>query len=162
MMSIVLRDPFRSFERMYPLGWEPFQELESWRREMDRMFGRLMPISKSDGEKSLTFMPSAEMDETDQEIHLKFELPGLDAKDLDIEVTKDAVYIRGERKTEIEAESEGTVRSEFHYGKFERVIPMPSPIKTDNVQAEYNNGVLSLTLSKSEEDMKKSVKVEVS
>lgn len=162
MMSIVLRDPLRSFERMYPLGWEPFQELESLRREMDRMFGRLMPISKRDGEKSLTFMPSAEMDETDQEIHLKFELPGLDAKDLDIEVTKDAVYIRGERKTEIEAESEGTVRSEFHYGKFERVIPMPSPIMTDNVQAEYNNGVLSLTLSKSEEDMKKSVKVEIS
>lgn len=161
-MSIVLRDPFRSFERWHPLGWEPFQELESLQREMDRMFGRLMPISNGDGKKSLTFMPSAEMDETDQEIHLKFELPGLDPKDLEIEVSEDAVFIRGERKTEIEAESEGTVRSEFHYGKFERVIPMSSPIKTENVQAEYSNGVLNLTLPKSEEGMKKSVKVEVS
>lgn len=162
MMSIVLRDPFRGLERWHPLGWEPFQELESLRREMDRMFERLMPISNGDREKSLTFMPSAEMDETDQEIHLKFELPGLDAKDLDIEVSEDAVCIRGERKTEIEAESEGMVRSEFHYGKFERVIPMPSPIKTDNVQAEYNNGVLNLTLPKSEEGTKKAIKVEVS
>lgn len=162
-MSIILRDPFHSLERWHPLGWEPFQELESLRREMDRMFGQMMPVSNGDGEKSFAFIPSAEMDETDQEIHLKLEIPGLEAKDLDIEVTEDAVLIRGERKSETKAETEGKVRSEFRYGKFERVIPMPSHIKTntDNVKAEYKNGVLNLTLLKSEKEEKKSVKVEV-
>jgi HSP20 family protein len=160
-MSLVRRDPFRGLERWQPFGWEPFHELESLRREMDRMFGRLMPISDG-GKNGLTFMPSAEMDETDTEVHLKLEVPGLDAKDLDVEVTTDAVSVKGERKTEVESESEGTVRSEFHYGRFERVIPMPCEIQPDQVEAEYNKGVLTLTLPKAAEESRKSVKVAVS
>jgi HSP20 family protein len=160
MMNIVRRNPFRSLERWRPLGWEPFQELENLRREMDRMFERWVPFSNG-GQDDLAFMPLAEMDETDQEVHLKLELPGLEAKDLNIEVTEDAVSIRGERKSESKTESEGMVRSEFYYGKFERVIPIPSHIQTDRVTAAYDKGVLDLTLPKSVEEAKKSVKVTV-
>lgn len=158
-MSIVRRDPFRGLERWQPFGWEPFHELESLRREMDRMFERWMPDAA--GEDGFAFIPSVEMDETDTEVHLKLEVPGLDAKDLNVEVTEDAVSVKGERRSESESESEGTMRSEFHYGKFERVIPMPSHIQPDHVEAQYDKGVLNLTLPKSEKKEKKSVKVAI-
>lgn len=160
-MSIVRRDPFRGLERWQPFGWEPFHELENMRREMDRMFERWVPESNG-GKDGLAFIPSVEMDETDQEVHLKLEVPGLEAKDLNVEVTEDTVSVWGERKSESETESEGMVRSEFHYGKFERVIPMPSHVQPDHVEAEYNNGVLNLTLPKSAKEEKKAVKVSVS
>ncbi len=110
----------------------------------------------------LTFMPSAEIDETEQEIHLKLEVPGMQADDLEIEVMDDSVSIKGERKSETKSEENGKFRSEFHYGKFERLIPMPSSIAKDQVVAEYKDGVLKLTIPKTEETKKESVKIPVS
>jgi HSP20 family protein len=69
-------------------------------------------------------MPAAEMDETEDEIQLKLEIPGMEAKDLDIEVSETSIEISGERKSERKTEAKGMVRSEFSYGKFERVIPL--------------------------------------
>jgi len=80
---------------------------------------------------------------------------------LDVQVTEDTVSIKGERKSETKTEEKGIVRSEFHYGKFERVIPLPTHIQTDKVQAEYKNGILTLTLPKSESEKQKFVKVNV-
>ena len=61
----------------------------------------------------------------------------MEAKDIDLNVTENAVYISGERKTENKTEENGTTRSEFHYGKFQRVIPLPARIQNTNVTAEY-------------------------
>ena len=110
---------------------------------------------------SLPFLHSAEIKETDDEICLKLEVPGLEAKDLDIEVTEDAVAISGERKEETKSEEKGMKRSEFRYGRFERVIPLPARIQNDKVKAEYKDGVLNLTMSKSEEEKNKVIKVKV-
>jgi HSP20 family protein len=139
--------------------WEPFRGVERLHQEMNHLFDRLMP----DGdERSLTFIPSAEMEETDQAITLKLEVPGMEAKDLDVEVTESAVSVKGERKSESKTEEKGVVRSEFHYGTFERVIPLPAPIKTGEVQAEYKNGMLHLTLPKVESAPQSAVKVNIS
>ena len=153
-MAIIRRDPFREIER-----WEPFAEMESLHRRMNRLFERFMP--GGDGFFGLDFMPAAEMDETDNEIHLKLEIPGMEAKDLDIEVTETSIDISGERKEESKTEARGMVRSEFSYGKFERVIPLPAHIQNDKVKAEYKNGILTLTLPKTEAEKHKTVKVEV-
>ncbi|NWF61963.1 MAG: Hsp20/alpha crystallin family protein [Fischerella sp.] len=154
-MPITLWRPFRDIER-----WQPFQEIENLQRQMNRLFDRLMP-SGDGGGAGITFVPSAEMEETDDAVHLRLEIPGLEAKDLDVQVMEDSVAISGERKSQTKVEEKGIVRSEFHYGKFERVIPLPTHVQTDKVQAEYKNGILTLTLPKSEEDKRKVVKVKV-
>ncbi len=104
-------------------------------------------------------MPSAEMDETDAEIHLKFEVPGMTADDLDIEITDTAVIVRGERKSESKTEENNITRSEFQYGRFERIVPLPSHIVKDDVSAEYSSGILRLVLPKSEVQATKTVKI---
>jgi HSP20 family protein len=152
-MALIRWEPFREIER-----WEPWREMETLQRRMNRLFERLMP----DGGRALSFgVPAAEMEETDDEIHLKLEVPGLEAKDLNIEVTADSVAISGERKSETKTEEKGVTRSEFYYGKFERTIPLLSHIQTDKVQAEYKNGILNLTLPKTEAEKHKVVKVNV-
>jgi HSP20 family protein len=138
--------------------WEPFREMESLRRDMDRLFDQLMPGGNGE---TLRFMPSAEIEDTADEIHLKLEIPGLEAKDLDIEVTEESVAVRGERKSEVRTEEKGMMRSEFRYGRFERVIPLTARVKSDAAQAEYKNGILTLTLPKAEEEKHKVVKVTV-
>ncbi|MEH2180299.1 Hsp20/alpha crystallin family protein [Nostoc sp.] len=110
-------------------------------------------------EKGFIRVPAAELQETDDAIHLKLELPGLEAKDLDIQVTEEAVRIFGERKSETKTENNGTIKSEFYYGKFQRVIPLSARIQNTNVTADYKDGILNLTLPKSEQEKNKVVKV---
>ena len=154
-MAITRWEPFQELGR-----WEPLRELESLQSRMNRLFERMMPIG--DGERQEHgFVPSAEMEETAEELLLKLEIPGLEAKDIDIEVTEQSVLIKGERKSETKTEEKGMVRSEFHYGKFERVIPLPAHIQTNQVTAEYKNGVLHLTLPKVEAEQRHPIKVKI-
>jgi HSP20 family protein len=159
-MAITRWEPFAELERWQPFRWEPTREIEQLQRQINQMFERLVPIDN--GEPSaLVFMPSAEMEETKDTVLLKLEIPGLEAKDLDISVTEDAVAISGERKSETKTEEDGMFRSELRYGKFQRQIPLPAHIQSDKVQAEYKNGMLTLTLPKVEGEHKKVVKVNV-
>ena len=153
-MAIIQWRPFRDITH-----WESLPTIATLQEEMNRLFHQLSP---SNGDSELmAFMPSAELEDTPEAIHLKLEIPGLEAKDLDIQVTEQSVSISGERKSETKTEEKGAVRSEFRYGKFERIIPLPVQVKTDAAKAEYKNGILTLNLPKSEEDKKKVVKVEV-
>ena len=139
--------------------WQPYREFTSLQRQMNRLFDGMISIDSSDFNGGNTFMPAAEMNETPETIHLKLEVPGLEAKDLDVQVTQDAVSIKGERKSESQTEKDGVTRSEFRYGSFRRVIPLPARIQNTNVTAEYKDGILNLTLPKSEEEKNKVVKV---
>ncbi len=142
------------------MRWEPFRELDSLQREMNRLFDH---FGHQTGEMTSTsFVPAAELHETEEAIHIKLELPGMEAKDLDVQVTAEAISISGERKSEIKSEENGVTRSEFRYGKFRRVIPLPARIQNTNVGAEYKDGILNLTLPKAEEEKNKVVKVELS
>ncbi|MEM9511562.1 MAG: Hsp20/alpha crystallin family protein [Cyanobacteria bacterium P01_E01_bin.48] len=154
-MSIVRWRPFESLGR--PFGWDPFHELEAMREDMNRLFERWTPESGGMGE--LGFMPSAELEEKDKSILLKLEVPGMDAKDIDIEITDDVVTVRGERKSESETEENGVKRSEFSYGKFERMIRLPSKVNGTDVEATYDSGIFTLSLPKMEDEKPKAVKV---
>jgi HSP20 family protein len=140
------------------IRWEPFREVETLQREMNRLFDSLSPSENSD-HKGIAFMPAAEMHETQNTIELKLEVPGLEAKDIDVRVTEQAVAISGERQSQTKTEERGMTRSEFRYGKFQRVVPLPARVQNDKVQADYNNGVLSLSLPKAEDEKNKVVKV---
>jgi HSP20 family protein len=144
------------------IRWEPFREVESLQKEMNRLFDRLVPTDVGNGEKmGLSFIPAAEITETPEAVQLKLEIPGMEAKDLNLEVTADSLTINGERKSEIKTEEEGFTRTEFRYGKFHRVIPLPVRVDNNNVTAEYKDGILNLTLPKAEEEKNKVVKVSI-
>lgn len=141
------------------IHWQPFREIDSLQREMNRLFDSLTPTETSKENLGIAFIPPAEMHETPEAFHLKLEIPGIEAKDLDVQVTAEAVSISGERKEETKTEEKGMTRSEFRYGQFRRVIPLSTRIQNDKVQAEYKDGVLSLTLPKAEEEKTKVFKV---
>lgn len=144
------------------LRWQPLRELDTLQHEMNRLFDTLSPqgLLKEDGWPR--FMPPAEITETPEALHLKVEIPGLRSEDINIEVTRDSVNLSGERRSETQAEDNGVTRTEFRYGKFERVIPLPSKIDNAQVTAEYKDGILNLTLPKAEEEKNRVVKVALS
>ena len=145
------------------IRWQPFREIDELQREMNRFFDVLIPKESVDnGEKALwNFVPSAELIDTPEAVNLKLEVPGIDPKDIDIEVTADSVSIRGERKSESTTEEKGLTRTEFRYGEFKRVIPLPVRIKNTDVKATYKDGILSLALPKAEEERSRVVKVAI-
>ena len=126
------------------LTWNPWQELNALQTQLDR---------------DVVKVPAAELRLDEEAVYLRLELPGIQAKDLDIEVTEKAVSISAERKTEHKNEGNGTFKSEFHYGKFHRVIPLPARVQNNNVTADYKDGILNLTLPKTEAEKHKVVKV---
>ena len=141
------------------IRWQPFSEIDSLQKEMNRLFDSLAPRT-TEGLSS-AFVPPAEMSETPEAIHLKLEVPGMDAKDIDIQVSAEAISISGQRREETKTEDKGMTRSEFRYGSFRRVIPLPTRVQNTNVNAEYKDGILNLTLPKAEEEKNKVVKVNV-
>lgn len=139
--------------------YNPWQEMNSLQRQFNRLFDdALTPVNWDDFD-NFSKIPAAELTEQDDALHLKLEVPGIEAKDLDIQVMADRVAIAGERKSETKSEEDGRTRSEFRYGKFQRVIPLPARIQNTNVTADYKDGILNLTLPKSEEEKNKVVKV---
>ena len=139
------------------IRWQPFREMDSLQRDMNRLFESFAPMEQDSMQQS--FMPLAEMEETDDAIHLKVEVPGMNADDLDVQVTKEAVMITGERKTESKSEKNGMKRSEFRYGRFNRTIPLSTRIDNTNVKGDYKDGILTLELPKAEDEKNKVTKV---
>ncbi len=142
------------------IRWEPFREIDELQREMNRLFNRITPAGNGET-VGVGFAPAAEISETPEAIHLKLEIPGMEAKDLNVEVTAESVTISGERKSESRTEEKGMTRTELRYGKFHRLIPLPARIENTKVQAEYKDGILNLNLPKAEEEKHKVVKVDL-
>jgi HSP20 family protein len=155
-MAIMQREPMAELTH-----WEPFRTMERLQQEMNYLFSRFLNDGQ-DKVNDLDFVPSAEIKETPNAIQINLEVPGMEAKDLDVQVTETSVLVKGERQSESRTEEEGIVRSEFKYGKFERRIHLPTHVKTDPVKAEYKNGMLHLTLSKIDSEQRKAVKIQVS
>ncbi len=145
--------------------WQPFKELSTMRRQMDRLFEDMLSMGNNDwmGSHNLGRMwtPAVEIKEQEKELILKAEIPGIDVKDLEVEVGEDRVTISGEHQEEksTEDQAKNYFHSEFHYGKFQRVIPLPVAIKTDDIKSDFHKGVLTLTLPKVEDAPKKTVKI---
>jgi len=134
---------------------QPWRDIDTLNQRIHRLFDDVLPDIPS------SFAPAAEISEQADTYQLKVEVPGIEVNDLDIQVSKDVVSISGERKQELNSSENGVTKSEFRYGKFKRVIPLPGEIQNDKVVASYNNGILSLTLPKTEAVKNKVVKVKV-
>ncbi|MBE9047837.1 Hsp20/alpha crystallin family protein [Pleurocapsales cyanobacterium LEGE 10410] len=139
--------------------YNPWQEMNSLQRQLNRMFDDVLTPASVAEFGNFSKIPAAELTETNEALILKLEVPGVQPADINIEATAKSISIVGERKSEVESEAEGRTRSEFRYGSFQRVIPLPVKINNTEVKAEYKDGILYLTLPKAEEEKNKVVKV---
>ena len=117
---------------------QPWQEMEMARRQFNQIFNELMPVREA------TWAPAIEFMTTENAFVLRVQLPGAAAENVEVQVAQDTIAISGERKFE-QAEAKG-FRSEFRYGKFRRVISLPAAVQNDQVKADFNDGLLTLTL----------------
>jgi HSP20 family protein len=141
--------------------WQPLKEMDLVRRQFDQLFDELTQSPATNNSKTdtqVTWRPAVELETTDDQIIVRAQLPGMAIQDLDVEVTQEAVSISGERRKQ-DSEQNDSLKSEFRYGKFQRVISLPAVIQTDKVQAEYKDGILTLTLPKVIEVRNKVVKI---
>ncbi|MDY6781848.1 MAG: Hsp20/alpha crystallin family protein [Cyanobacteriota bacterium] len=139
--------------------WNPFSEIESLRRQMDTMFDEVTKLEG--GTSGANWRPAIELQDREDELLLRAEVPGIEGKDLDIRVSRNAVTLRGEHRFDHKKEEKGHVRSEFYYGKFERTVGLPVAVQNDKVSAEFANGILTLTLPKADEARNRVIKVEL-
>jgi HSP20 family protein len=129
----------------------PFREMEDW---MERLWGE-----NGNGWSGLTLSPPLDMSETADAINLQLDLPGVEAKEIDIQVTRNHLTISGERKTEKEESGRTFHRLERTLGQFSRSVMLPCEVQEDKVEAKYHDGVLRVTLPKSSTSKSRLIKV---
>ena len=129
----------------------------SFQKEMDRLFRDFFEVEPF-GQRLLSTFPEIDVKETEKEMRVSAELPGMEEKDVEVLLDSDSLTIRGEKKHEEEEKGESYYRSERRYGSFCRVIPLTSEVESDKVEAKFKNGVLTVTIPKTEKaraDLKK-------
>ncbi|MCA2685288.1 MAG: Hsp20/alpha crystallin family protein [Microcystis sp. M038S2] len=128
--------------------YSPFLEINSVQRQIDQLFQEVLPTTL------LVSRPPVEISVNEDSVELKIELPGMDIKDIDVEVSKQMVAINGQRECAAEVKD-----SEFYYGKFSRLITLPVEVQNSQVTANYQDGILYLTLPKAAAEKNTVVKV---
>jgi HSP20 family protein len=123
--------------------------LASLRNQINRLFDDFWTEPWLAGSESFSgFSPQLDMTETEKEIKVCADIPGVEAKDVDVSVENGTLIIRGEKKYEREENERGQYRTERSYGSFERSIALPAEVDEAKAKAEFKNGVLRLTLPK--------------
>jgi len=145
--------------------WHPWDEFREMERRMEEMMGHSLlgarrPLSwwRTPSEE-LGWTPTVEMYEKGDNLVVKADLPGMKKEELDISVLGDTLTIKGERKAESEIKDEDYYRCELCYGKFSRSVALPAAVDAGKVEANYENGILEITLPKVEEAKPKKVEI---
>ena len=139
----------------------PFREFERVRREMDRLWDSFLEGGlRKKGEEG-EWLPSLDVAETKNELVVKAEVPGMDPKDIDISLSDGVLTIKGEKRQEKEEKEADYHVIERSYGSFLRSVQLPKEVQSDKISASYKNGILRITLPKSEEAKKKEIKIKV-
>lgn len=144
------------------MRWQPLYELNTLSRDMNRLLEQLPKLGWESLESSgdgTAWVPAVELKESDSEITLRAEIPGVAAENLDVQVTRNAVALTGEHRYEKQTDEKGYFHSEFRYGKFHRIVPLPSKVENEQAKAEFKDGILTLTLPKAADERRKVFKV---
>jgi HSP20 family protein len=147
-MPIVKYAPFPETED-FPAGLRLFQD------SINRLFS-------DDGVKTRPWAPPVDIMETENELVLKADVPGVELKDIDIQLENGTLTVKGERKFEKEENNKGFHRMERSYGTFVRYFTLPDTVDAEHVHAAYEAGVLTITLPKKEVAKPKTIKVQIS
>ena len=140
--------------------WEPLRRATTLEEQVNRLFGNV--VEQSGEESNLTsWAPAVDIYETAHELVVKADLPEVDPKELDVRVENNLLTIRGERKFEKKVNEDNYLRVERAYGSFSRSFSLANSVNADTIKADYQNGVLTLTIPKREEAKPKQIKVSV-
>ena len=143
----------------YMSRWEPFRDMLSLRADMDRLFSSLFGGFRE--EREGFWAPIVDIEEDNENITVKAEIPGMKKDDIKVSVKGNMLTITGERKQESETKEKTFHRVERSYGKFSRMITLPSDVEADKVKASYKDGILNITLPKPEAIKPKHIDVEI-
>ncbi len=135
--------------------WNPWHEVNRLRREMDRVFGQ--DFNGQTGQTSR--FPAINVMESESGLELRSELPGIDPSQLDISLEKDSLTIRGKREDAPLTGDQNYVRRERWFGEFERTVELPFDVDPDKCEANYEKGVLTITLHRAPELQPKKLQV---
>lgn len=140
--------------------------IDAFQREMNRLFddffkGFGLKSAGEEMENLGAFVPRIDMAEDEDAFRVTAELPGMDEKDIDINLTRDALTIKGEKREEKEEKGKGNYYMERSYGSFTRMLPVPGEIDPDKVEASFKKGVLNITLPKVHKEKKEQKKIEI-
>jgi HSP20 family protein len=148
--------PARPTRSLVPAaGRDIFQTL---RDEMEDLFGRFFPDGGADGTQLMR--PSLDLSETDSAVQIRMDVPGMKAEDIDIEISGNTLRVSGQRKEEKEEKGKTWHRIERRSGSFARTVTLPCAVRENQAKAEYADGVLTLSIPKSEEAKTRHIKVE--
>ena len=144
--------------------WRPMEQLTPrsffrnfWERDLGDILGNFM---ESEGLEKYNWPPKVEAYRKNGNFVIKADLPGVDAKDIQVELGNGLLTIRGERKMDKEVKEKKVGRRKVFYGSFERTMTVPSTLKAEDVKAKYHGGVLEITLPADEKTAPKKIKVE--
>jgi len=126
----------------------PFSLMRRMQEDMDRLFGSF--FGGGAWPQAMPQMPACDLQETENEIIVKAEVPGVEPEDLEVYCTSDSLILRGETRRDEQEENQGFHRAERRFGRFERTLPLPAEIDRDKIQANFRNGVLEIRLPKAE------------
>lgn len=144
--------------------WSPFRKLSNLQRQLDRFAEEMSsPLSFYPQFEASGFSPACDVDETENQYLLSFDIPGMKKENIKIELKEPNILsVSGERKEESEKKGKSRYQSEKYYGMFERTFTLPSAIKPDQIEAHYNDGVLHVVVPKIEASKSKLIKIDES
>ena len=143
----------------FPETLRPFEEIQ---REMDRLFNDAFKEIGFGKDTDMSMLaPDVDIYEKDDKLFAEIEIPGIDKKDIDINVEDHVLSIKGEKKSEKEDKGRNYHVVERRYGKFQRAFRIPEYIKAEEIKAKFDNGILTVEMPKKEEAKKSSIKVKV-
>ncbi len=143
--------------------WDPFRDLLSLQERMNRLFEDSLSRTKHPDEDilSASWTPLVDIYETDTHVVMKAELPGMSKEDISVEVKENMLILMGERKFQKNVKEENYHRLERNYGKFQRAFTLPFEVDRSKIEAHYRDGVLEVTLPKTESSKPKQIEIKV-
>ena len=142
-------------------GWSPVENMDRLRREIDRLFESPWGELGRAGEFFTGWAPALDLVEDNENLVARVELPGMDKKEIEVSVHDGVLSVAGERKIESGSEGEGCHRQERYHGRFHRSVTLPKPVKLDAVKALYKDGILTVTMPKTEEARPRQIEVNI-
>jgi HSP20 family protein len=139
--------------------WET--KLPSFREEMDKVFEDFFSTAGFPSLKEEGWMPAVDVYETKSDIVVTMDVPAINPKDISIAVIKDKLTVKGERKREKELKEEDYYRTERVYGSFQRVVSLPTAVVGAKAKATYKDGIIQITIPKSQKAVPKEIKITV-
>jgi HSP20 family protein len=140
--------------------YSPTRTVRDLQREVDDIFSRFFDRSSDSGSTSAVWAPKTDLVETDDEFRLHLDVPGMTKEDITINLQNNTLTVSGERRSTRKNEGDDYVRVERSFGNFHRTFTLPNSVDAEGIEAEYDNGVLTITVPKTEKAARRRIEIQ--